>query len=187
MIGRRSDASQLGTELRSTSPLAGPSVDHGAIGSVGLEHGLVTRTAPPATGKYHKRLKKQIFQQWSTGLVISGDRARHAPSPRENAPSTFSGRRGVPSAFIGLANRQEGLLRVIRDRSSRSWFSFDVRLSPDSGGIAGISRPPLGARLPDHSNQIPHPARCERASANTRSSAMARRTMATRIAYAPAA
>src|SRR6516165_7457734 len=91
-----------GPRLRSTSPLAGPSVDHGAIGRVGLEHGLVTRTAPPATGKYHNRLKKRIFQQWSTGTVISGDRARHAPSPRENAPSTFSGRRGVPSAFMPI-------------------------------------------------------------------------------------
>src|SRR6516164_1828432 len=67
-----------GPRLRSTSPLAGPSVDHGAIGSVGMEHGLVTRTAPPATGKYHNRLKKQIFQH---GARVSGDRARHAPSP----------------------------------------------------------------------------------------------------------
>jgi hypothetical protein len=56
-------------------------VDHGAIGSVGLEHGFVTRTAPPATIKYHNILKKQIFQQWSTGLTIRGSRPSRAAAP----------------------------------------------------------------------------------------------------------
>ena len=41
--------------------------------------------------------------------LLPGDRARHAPSPRENAPSTFSGRRGVPSAFMPIGGFEAAL------------------------------------------------------------------------------
>src|SRR6516225_1676682 len=77
-----------GPRLRSTSPLVGPSVDHGAIGSAGLEHGLVTRTAPPANSKYHNSLKKQTFQQWSTGLLVRGP-VQPRPSARTKRRQLF--------------------------------------------------------------------------------------------------
>src|SRR6516165_2033099 len=108
-----------GPRLRSTSPLAGPSVDHGAIGSVGMEHGLVTRTAPPATGKYHKRLKKQIFQQWSTVYypgIAPATRRRPAKMRRQLFPPRP---RPMLRMFVTGGQRPIGAPRADRGPSVR--------------------------------------------------------------------
>src|SRR6516165_7764228 len=120
-----------GPRLRSTSPLAGPSVDHGAIGSVGLAHGLVTRTAPPATGKYHNYLKKQIFQHWSTGLPIRGPCQPRAPPPRKCTANFF---RPLPAR----AEKVRGDLAIGSDRSSGvPRIGINMLIGTLSGGGSG--------------------------------------------------
>ena len=93
-----------GPRLRSTSPLAGPSVDHGAIGSVGLAHGLVTRIAPPATGKYHNCLKTEIFQHWSTGPLVRGPCQPPRRPPRKCTANFF--RPHASAGFLRVRRRQ---------------------------------------------------------------------------------